>query len=212
MPPADPDKPRRRLPPWILPAIVAAGIAFLLWIHPFLAITRPVDARVLVVEGWVPDYVLDAAAHEFRTGHYSWLFVSGLPFEPGEPDYALGSNAKRCVRHLIHEGLDPKSVVAAPSVSTSWNRTSAMARAVADQIRARGLGNDGVNIVTLGPHARQTLLAYHRMLGPAVRVGVISIPKDDYVASHWWTSAAGIRKTLKDFAGWVKELIAGSRS
>jgi hypothetical protein len=70
----------------------------------------------------------------------------------------------------------------------------------------------GVNIVTLGPHARQSLLAYSRMVGPDIPVGVISVPKDDYDPDRWWAYAAGIKKTTKDFAGWLKEVLFGLRS
>lgn len=50
------------------------------------------------------------------------------------------------------------------------------------------------------------------MIDPQIPVGVISIPKNDYDPSRWWASSAGIKKTTKDFAGWVKELIFGLRS
>ena len=50
--------------------IVAAGFLCLLGIHPFLAVTRRVDARVLVVEGWVNPYAIGAAVKEFEAGHY----------------------------------------------------------------------------------------------------------------------------------------------
>jgi hypothetical protein len=64
----------------------------------------------------------------------------------------------------------------------------------------------------MGPHGRQSRLAYSRILGPAVAVGVITVPKYDYDRRWWWLSPAGIKKTTKDFAGWVRELAFGLRS
>ena len=87
-----------------------------------------------------------------------------------------------------------------------------MARRVRDQIRAPGIRPKGVNVITLGPRARPTLLTYRRMIDPQIPVGVISIPKNDYDPWRWWASRAGIKKITKDFAGWVKELIFGLRS
>ena len=70
----------------------------------------------------------------------------------------------------------------------------------------------GINIVTLGPHARQSLLAYSRMLGPNVPTGVINLPKAEYDAARWWASIAGVQKTLVHFGGWIRELAFGLRS
>ena len=60
-----------------------AGIAFLVGVHPFLATNSRVAADVLVVEGWVPAYVLDAAVRESRSSSYSHILVSGLEAEGG---------------------------------------------------------------------------------------------------------------------------------
>jgi hypothetical protein len=87
-----------------------------------------------------------------------------------------------------------------------------MAAAVRDRMRSMGVQPRGVNVLTLGPHGRQSRLAYRRMLGPSIPVGIITVPKDDYDPAWWWMSRAGIRKTTKDFAGWVRELVFGLRS
>ena len=50
------------------------------------------------------------------------------------------------------------------------------------------------------------------MIPAPIPVGVLSVPKDDYVASRWWASAAGLKKVTKDFAGWAKEKLFGARS
>ena len=48
-------------------------------VHPFLAATHRVDSSILVVEGWVHDYVIRAAAKEFSAGDYQRVFSTGGP-------------------------------------------------------------------------------------------------------------------------------------
>ena len=196
--------------------LIASGailfILFLGFVHPFLAITEPVKADVIVVEGWVPNYVLPVVVSEFNRGGYTRVLVSGLEFTRNDPAYSEGSDAARTARRLASLGLDPAVVLACPAPDSDWNRTSTMARTVLDRLHTLNVQPKGINVITLGPHARQSRLAYQRIAGPLVPVGVISVPKDDYVASHWWTSPAGIKKTIKDFAGWAKEFLVGPRS
>ena len=166
----------------------------------------------MVVEGWVPDYVLEGAAREYKAGHYTRLFVSGLNYEPGKRIFGAGSDAAQAGRQLATLGIDPALIECCPTPPVAFNRTSHMARTASSRLRDLGLHPRGVNVVTLGPHGRQSLLAYRRMLGPQTPVGIITIPKNDYDPARWWASRAGIYKTTKDFAGWLKELIFGLRS
>ena len=189
--------------------LIASGcalalVSFLLFVHPFLAVDAPVQADTLVIEGWVPVYVVDRAIAEIARGPYIHVFVSGM-----ESDSAQSMSV---VRRLVAAGIAPDRIVPAPAPEVSFNRTSHMARAVRDRMRELRLEPHGVNVVTLGPHARQTRLAYTRLLGSITPVGVISVPKDDYVPAWWWASSAGIKKTTKDFAGWLKEVVFGLRS
>ena len=72
---------------WVVAAVlVLTGVAvFLRGIHPFLAVNAPVQAEVLVVEGWVADYALKAAVKEFKRGAYKTVYVTGGPIEHGAP-------------------------------------------------------------------------------------------------------------------------------
>jgi hypothetical protein len=187
-------------------AMLVAALVFLLFVHQFLAVNAPVAADVLVVEGWVPKYVADRAVSEFARGGYRHVFVSGLIGEGG------GSDAAAMAGYLASRAVDPARLVAAPAPDTGWNRTSHMARAVRQRIDALGITPTAVNVITLGPHGRQSRLAYSRAFGPSVPVGVMTVPKDDYDPRWWWLSVAGIKKTTKDFAGWARELVFGLRS
>ena len=180
---------------------------FALFVHPFLATNVPVTADTLVVEGWVPQYVLDRAVSEIKRGNYEHVFVAGMAQGDGRTTDSVEAG-----RYLVAAGLPSGQIVIVAAPETRWNRTSSMARAVRDRMHELNVRPTGVNIVTLGPHGRQSLLAYSRLLGPSTPTGVITIPKDDYDPAWWWASMAGIKKTTKDFAGWVREVLFGLRS
>ena len=204
---------RRFLIPRLLLVVALVGLVlFVLFVHPFLAIDRPVKADTLVIEGWVPEYIVAKAAHEFQSGTYRKIFISGLIFEKNDPHFADKSDAVIITRFLQANGIGAATIEDCAVAVPAFNRTSHMARGVRDKMKALNYAPNGVNVVTLGPHARQTLVAYERMLGPLSPVGVISYPKNDYDPSRWWASTAGIKKTTKDFAGWLKEVLFGLRS
>ena len=52
---------------------------------PFLMVNNPVPGGVLVVEGWLPDYAMEATVAEFNRNHYDKLFVTGIPLTQGAP-------------------------------------------------------------------------------------------------------------------------------
>ncbi|MFT3868842.1 MAG: hypothetical protein QM715_10320 [Nibricoccus sp.] len=193
--------------------LALAALALFIWfVHPFLAISRPVAADTLVVEGWVPEYVAAEAAKEMLSGRYRMVFISGLFFERTDPRFSQGSDSAIVTAWLLKRGVPKTQIEACPTECPSFNRTSHMARAVRDRMLSLKYAPKGVNVITLGPHARQSLLAYDRMLGQTTAVGVISYPKNDYKPERWWASSAGIAKTTKDFAGWLKEQLVGLRS
>ncbi|MBT5986592.1 MAG: YdcF family protein, partial [Nitrospina sp.] len=52
-------------------------ISIMLFVHPFLAPTKPVGGDILVVEGWLPDYALEKAKERFQQGGYQLLVTTG---------------------------------------------------------------------------------------------------------------------------------------
>jgi hypothetical protein len=190
-----------------------AATAFILFVHPFLAVTQRVDADVLVVEGWIPDYMLPPAAREFHEGNYSKFLVSGLEADPGgNQTGAAVSDAGRTASRLEELGVPHDALMPCPTPFTGWLRTSKTARAVREKTVGLGLRPKGINVITAGPHARETWVAYQHNFGDAMPVGIISIPKTNYPADSWWLSRQGWKWVPKDFIAWLKEVLFGLRS
>lgn len=188
-------------------ACVVALMAFVRFAHPFLAIDAPVAADTLVIEGWLPEYAMERTVAEVRRGNYQRIIIPGMvPDGDRAPDQASISG------RLEAAGVSPDRIIVVLIPPTRWNRTSSMARAVRNRLAELDVIPKGVNIITLGPHARQSHLAYSRMLGPGIPTGVINFPKSDYDPERWWASPVGIQKTTTHFAGWLRELALGLRS
>jgi len=165
--------------------------------YSFLALTRPVEAEVLVVEGWLRDYMLDEAVDEIRSGNYSYILTTGFKNE-------IMNTAEKCKEKIIMRGVDSSCVyaVAAPAVDNEHTLATAM------EIR-KWLGNkriNNVNIFTGGPHGRKSLVIFQKVLGKSVNVGVISSQIRHYPPEYWWTSIRGIKVTMKYLIGYVYSL------
>lgn len=198
---------------WIAAGLIGvAAILFILFVHPFLAVTQRVDADVLVVEGWIPDYMLPPAATEFHEGKYSLLLVSGLRNDPAEDQSTAIPDAVRTANRLRELGVPPGDLLACPAPFATWLRTSKTARAVRAKVDELGLKPRGVNVLTAGPHARETWVAYEHAFGKDTPVGIISIPKTNYPADRWWLNRQGLIWVPKDFIAWLKEVLFGLRS
>ena len=194
---------------WIILGLAGiALIGFILFAHPFLAVTQRVDADILVVEGWIPGYMMPPSAKEFREGSYSLFFVSGLANDPAN-ESATGTEATRSADRLVELGVPRTSVIYSPAPFAKWRRTAKTADAVRAKIAELGLKPKGINVITAGPHARETWVAYQHVFGGQVPIGIISIPKNSYPPDRWWLSQQGLVWVTKDFIAWLKEVLLG---
>jgi hypothetical protein len=208
MPSAPPPLCRSRLGLYLTGgALIAALAVFIRFAHPFLTVDSPVPADALVIEGWLPDYAMAGTVAEIRRGNYQYLLVPGVTPSGDRPP-----NAVLIRDHLVAAGIAHDRIIVVIVPATRWNRTSNMARAVRDRLAELHVMPSGINIVTIEPHARQSLLAYSRILGPSIPTGVVSLPPEEYDPARWWTSFTGVRWTTKMFAGWLRELTFGLRS
>jgi len=168
-------------------------ILFLRTIHPFLAVNDPVAGGVLVIEGWAPDYALEAAADQLKGHHYDKLFVTGGPLEWGSPLTEYKTTAAVSAATLIKMGLSSNSVQAVPGPLVRRDRTYSSALALKTWFEEHGTVPEKVNLVTVGPHARRSRLMFQKAFGKGVTVGVISIPVRDYDPARWYRSSQGFR-------------------
>jgi len=182
-----------------------AGLAVLLlllagWmrtVHPFLAETKRVDTKILVVEGWIEEYAIKDAVAEFKSGRYDQICTTGGP-TPGHGGYVNDFNTYASVgaELLVGDGAPKTAVQMAPSRISGRDRTYSSALALREHWQTNGLAVKSFNVLTEDCHARRTRDLFQKAFGPDVAVGVVSVPDPEYDPAHWWRYSEGVRVIL----------------
>jgi len=170
-------------------ALVFGLLVFVWRINDFLATTLPVDGDILVVESWFwESSAMKEVKEEFNHGHYKWLVAVGTPIESLDQK----SSAEVAARRLQELGVDESRIIMLPVPVMKLHQTYTFALALRNWLIRSKTQTTGVNVFTLGTHARKSLVLFKRALGSGIKVGVIAGTEDHFDASRWWLSARGI--------------------
>ena len=180
---------------WILFfGLVLLGSATVLHtVHPFLAPSKPVSGEILVVEGWVPDYCLEHAAHLFKEGSYQMLVCTGGPLEQGSYLKDYQTYAQLAAATVIAAGVPESLVVAVGSSWSKKDRTFRSALSLKNWLDSTGISLERIDLCSHDVHARRSALLFKKALGSAFQVGIIAMENRDYDWRRWWTSSEGVR-------------------
>ncbi len=165
-------------------------------IHSFLAVTSPIDADLLIVEGWMSDYAVKSAIEEFNQGNYQKLITTGSPIGKGHYLSEYKNFAEITAATLIVLGFNPDLVIPVPTPKVIKYRTAASAIAVKKWLATSNLKVNSINVYTLGTHARRSRMSYRRVFSPEIKVGVIAVEPQGYNYQKWWHSSAGVRTVI----------------
>jgi hypothetical protein len=165
-------------------------------LYPFLAVSKPIKAEVLIVEGWVNDAVIQDALNESQSHTYRKTVTTGGPIAPGSHLTRYGTWAQIAALSLRALGARADAVEAVPCANWRRNRTYESALAVRSWLRTQGASVSAVNVFTSGPHARRTRLLYERALGRGVKVGIIAAQSPEYEPRHWWRFTRGVEDVM----------------
>lgn len=183
---------------WLL-ALLFTTIAYIFWllaVYPFLAVTEQVPPTVLVVEGWVHDYVIKVAIDEFNSRSYQRIYTTGGPVQGMGYINDYNTSASVGASRLRAAGISGNLVQMIPSRVTDRDRTFSSALALKTWFDEHNIKVTGFNIVTEGPHARRTRLLFQKAFGDRVRVGIIAVDNPDYNPKRWWRYSEGVREVL----------------
>jgi uncharacterized SAM-binding protein YcdF (DUF218 family) len=189
---------------FVTAVVLLAIYAVALNVHPFLAVTHRVNAKILVVEGWMDEYAMRAGANEFTTGDYEHIITTGGP-ATGTGGYTNDYNTFASVgaRRLKAAGVADESVLMVPSHVIGRDRTYSSAIALRRWLRDHGMPLRSLNVLTEDAHARRTRLLFRKALGSDVRVGIISIRNPDYDAKRWWRYSEGVRDVVSESVAYL---------
>lgn len=175
----------------------AASVLYLFCIYDFLAVSEPITAPVLAMEGWIHPSGARATIAVFEASPHRFVVTTGGPKPsdhglPGDGDTWADSGAY----WLRAAGLDPKLIRIAPSHVGTRDRTFFSAVALREWLASNTPEVDAVDVVTEGVHARRTRFLFEKALGPRFRVGIIATGNTQYDPTKWWRNSEGVREVL----------------
>ncbi len=188
-------------------ALILAVLAISIWlylknIHGFLACQNRVEAKVLVVEGWMRDYALRKAVEEFHANNYGYVITTGGPLDRGTELSEYNTFAELTAISLKEMGIPEEKIITLPGKYTQRDRTYNAALDVAGWMDTN-YNQGGVNLFTVGVHARRSLYIYKKVLPKDLSLGVISVTYEDYLPEKWWESSIGVRTVLSEQIAYI---------
>lgn len=177
-------------------------------IYPFLAINDPIEANILIVEGWAPD-VVEHTIKEFNQKKYEKIITIGGQLTQGHlckyDNYADLAKAS-----LISYGIEPQSIISLPAPPVKQNRTMASMNEVRKWLRKQDQENSfkAFNIISHGPHTRRSKYLLRKTLHTSVEIGSIAVKPTQYNSEKWWTNSAGIRSVLYEVMAYTYTIIS----
>lgn len=183
-------------------SILATGVVSITFVQPFLALISPVNADVLVVEGWLPDYALQQALNEFERGSYQKIITTGGALPIGSYLTAYQNYATLAGATLQKLGLKQEYLIVVSAPQVIKDRTYASAIALQQWLVDSQTNTTAINLFTLDVHARRSWLLFKQAL-PNLKIGVIATPNLDYDPQQWWLSSAGVRTVICEAISYI---------
>jgi hypothetical protein len=191
----------------VLLGLFGLGRVCIVQAYEFLAVNAPIEADVLVVEGWLPDYALEEVAVEWRQGTYQKIITLGEPLRHGYFLSQYKSYATLAAATLSTLGVDSDRIVAIPFPLVERDRTKTSALYLQAWLQEHDPSICAINLYSLGPHARRSWFLFRQTLHPRVRVGILSGTPKEYQPQCWWNYSAGVRSMLSEMIGYIYAFI-----
>ena len=172
-------------------------------LYPFFTLHQPLRGNMLVVEGWLPDYMMPAAVDTFRQGGYEVLVTTGGPLEYGRYLTGYTTYAEASAHTFIQLGIDSLRVHAVPAPDVTRGRTRISAEVLRDWLNTHFPGTETVDIYTYGVHARRSYETFQEALGPDIKTGVIAADNQVYGPDSWWKTSLGVVEMMKEVVAYV---------
>lgn len=165
----------------------------------FLSAEKTIDAKIMIIEGYMPDYAFDEIIKTFNKNNYDLIITSGTTFDQGFYISGVKTAADLIRNSLLELGFDSSKVVAVPVPAKVYkDRTYHSALYSYRYIREHLPGVKSVNIVSLGPHAARSKYLFDLVFEPDIEVGNIVIPHVSISANNWYKSSRGFKTVLDE--------------
>lgn len=167
-------------------------------IHPFLAKTKTVESKIMVVEGFIPDFAIQASMSIFMDDNYSLMIITGKKKLKGAYIDEYENDGLHSAATLARMGFDTTKIkVVAISGDIKKDRTYATAVAVNNWLKDNKKSIE-FNVVTIGCHARRSHLLFKKAMNKDAKAGIIAIKDIRYNPKKWWRSSMGFRSVFNE--------------
>ena len=136
-------------------------------------------------------------------------YQNNSEFDIKEPHGAIrlknnyASFAELARNRLLSLGIDSSLVFAIPGKRVRLNRTLSSVLAFRDWLKQSGIEVKGINIITMGAHARRTWMTYNKVLNKKYDIGIISLPDYTNGFSHKRKFLKTFRETIGIIYYWI---------
>lgn len=183
-------------------------------IVPFLSKEETIAARVMVLEGYVPDYAFGEIIRIFEEDHYELLIATGTVYDQGFYISGINSSAELIGKSLKNIGFDTTKMAIVPASSDIYrDRTFYTGQAVKTYLQKYHPEVNSINLVSVGVHARRSHYLYKLAVGNDIEVGNIVIPDRKFDEKYWYKSSVGFRTVIFETIGYlyIKMIFAPER-
>lgn len=189
----------------MLKLIILFLIAFVFakTIHPFLAENKPVKSKIMVLEGFVPDYAVEQAKDIFIKDNYNIMLITGKKRVKGSHLAMYENDGEFSAATLDHLGFDMAKVTVIPVEHTvTKDRTYESGKAVMASL-AHLSNVTSFNLVSIGCHGRRSRYLFEMSDNLDYNIGIISIENQGYNPNTWWQTSVGFRDVMQETIAWV---------
>ena len=177
--------------------------ALLLQSNAFLSKNTPLQAKILIIEGWLPDYALKEGMLKFKEGGYEQVFTTGGPLGTGSYLKEYRDYAHLAKATLLAMGMDEQEVIAVAAADVKRDRTYHSALALKKWMEENRVEKKNLDLASLGPHSRRSSILFQKAFGKEYEIGSIALMPEDYDPEKWYSSSEGVRTTIGELIAYV---------
>lgn len=149
---------------------------------------------------YIKELIID---NEITIPYYNSEFDAGRLDGKRRTSNNFDSNARQVKNRLISMGMDSSRVIATSGNKVRINRTLTSAVAFRDWQQSSEIKITGINILTVGMHARRTWMTYNKILDEKYKIGIISVPDSSHHLSRENRIMKALRETLGILYYWL---------
>ena len=187
----------------ILIAFVFLALFYVLrnQLYNFLAPIKPIDTKVMVIEGWINDFAIEDVYTQFLENKYDLLITTGGPLDNGylATHFITAADLSRAT--LIELGMDSTKIISVPRKFTLKNRTFQSALALNQWIKEYHSDIKSFNLISLGAHSKRSWLLFQKAM-PEKEIGIIAINDLRFDSKKWWKTSIGSRTVITEAIGY----------